>query len=149
MKTALLFVLAFVVSFNELHAQKAATSDQQLQLTALIGKYSAAREQRDTTLLKQILTQDIDQLVSSGEWRNGLTSAVKGMQNSSAENPGSRTLTVDRIKMLSAEHAIVDCRYDIKNADGTIRRMWSSFVVVIEKGSWKIAAIRNMLPAAQ
>jgi hypothetical protein len=28
------------------------------------------------------------------------------------------------------------------------RRMWSTFVMVKEAGEWRIAAIRNMLPAA-
>lgn len=45
--------------------------------------------------------------------------------------------------------ALVDCRYEIQNPDSTSRKMWSSFIVVIEEKSWKIAAIRNMLPSAR
>ncbi|RYZ35044.1 MAG: DUF4440 domain-containing protein [Sphingobacteriales bacterium] len=150
MKTALLILLVHVVTVDLLRAQQAApTERQRQQLSALISKYSRAREQRDTLLLKQILTADVDQLVSSGEWRTGLPSAVKGMQNSSSENPGSRTLTVDKIKMLSAQHAIVDCRYEIKNPDGSVRKMWSSFILVSDKETWKVTAIRNMLPSEQ
>ena len=36
---------------------------------SLIDKYSQAREKKDSVLLKSILMTDIDQLVSSGEWR--------------------------------------------------------------------------------
>ncbi|TDI72183.1 MAG: DUF4440 domain-containing protein, partial [Bacteroidetes bacterium] len=35
------------------------------------------------------------------------------------------------------------------NADGTARKMWSTFIVVRNEDGWKIAAIRNMLPAGQ
>jgi hypothetical protein len=118
-------------------------------ITLLIDQYSEAREKRDTTLLKIILSAHVDQLVSTGEWRNGIGTAVQGMLNSSANNPGTRTLTVDRIRLLNPTAAIVDCKYDIQNTDSTMRRMWSTFIVVKEKKVWKISAIRNMLPASQ
>jgi len=47
---------------------------------------------------------------------------------------------------LNAESALVDTRYEIANADGSIRKMWSTFIVVYEGNRWKITAIRNMLP---
>ena len=118
-------------------------------MQALIDKYSQAREKRDTALLKNILTADVDQLVSTGEWRNGITEAVKGMLISSASAPGTRTLTVEKVKMINTHSAIVDCKYEIQNADGSPRRMWSTFFAVTEKGTWKISAIRNMLPSGQ
>jgi hypothetical protein len=120
---------------------------QQKEITKLIDQYSLAREKNDTMLLKLILTPDVDQLVSTGEWRVGIKSAVDGMLKSSAGNSGTRTLSIDKIQMLSATSAIVDCRYDIQNADGSMRKMWSSFIVVSEKEVWKIRAIRNMLPS--
>jgi uncharacterized protein (TIGR02246 family) len=116
-------------------------------INSLIDNYSLARENKDTALLKNILTDDVDQLVSTGEWRNGLSESVQGMQRSSATSPGTRTLTVERIRFLDSNNAIADARYEIKNPDGTSRKMWSTFVVVNQKGRWKIAAIRNMLPA--
>jgi len=48
----------------------------------------------DTVMLKSILTPDVDQLVSSGEWRTGIEGAMKGMVRSSTSNPGKRTLVV-------------------------------------------------------
>lgn len=123
------------------------TEKQKKDLSTLIDQYSRARETRDTVLLKNILTDDIDQLVSTGEWRTGIRSAVEGMMASSSARPGKRTLAVDRIKLLGANNAVVDCRYEIENPDGSLRRMWSSFVVVNSRGKWKISAIRNMLPA--
>ncbi|CAN5520805.1 hypothetical protein BH11BAC3_BH11BAC3_13680 [soil metagenome] len=125
------------------------TNEQQKSITALIDHYSEARENRDTVLLKNILTADIDQLVSSGEWRTGIGAAVEGMQKSSAGNPGTRTLTINSTRMLSTNTAIVDCRYEIESSDHTKRKMWSSFIVVADDNVWKITAIRNMLPAGQ
>ena len=122
------------------------TEKQRKDISILIDKYSQAREKRDTNLLKDILTQDIDQLVSTGEWRNGIDASVKGMLNSSATSPGSRTLTIDRMRLIDANSAIVDCKYEIQNADGTPRKMWSTFITVVDKGVWKISGIRNMLP---
>lgn len=117
-------------------------------ISGLIDNYSLARENRDTVLLKKILTDDIDQLVSSGEWRYGLRSAVQGMLESSAASPGTRTLRVERVRFLNKHTALADARYEIRNADGSVRKMWSSFTVLQQKNVWKIAAIRNMLPAS-
>jgi uncharacterized protein (TIGR02246 family) len=124
-----------------------AQDDKTKAIYQLVDNYSLARENRDTILLKKILTEDIDQLVSTGEWRYGLQSAVKGMLESSAKSPGTRTLHVERVRFLGKHIALADARYDIRNDDGTVRSMWSSFTAVRENGTWKISAIRNMLPA--
>jgi uncharacterized protein (TIGR02246 family) len=141
---SVLFILLSTQSgFSQTSDKQKADSNEILQL---INQYSAARENRDTVLLKQILTADVDQLVSSGEWRNGIDSAVKGMLASSSTNPGDRKLTVEKIKFLSENSALVDARYIITIPDLTLRKMWSSFVVVRTKKNWQISAIRNMLP---
>jgi uncharacterized protein (TIGR02246 family) len=140
-------ITAFVLFAFTACAQSAPGNKQRQDIHALIDKYSEAREKKDTILLKTILTADIDQLVSTGEWRSGVQSSVKGMLKSSATSPGTRKLTIDKIRMVSPSAAIVDCKYEIENADGTPRKMWSTFVVVEEKRIWKISAIRNMLPS--
>lgn len=125
----------------------AQSSEDKKLIGQLIDNYSIAREKRDTALLKKILSEDIDQLVSSGEWRSGINVAVQGMLRSSETNSGSRKLTVDKVRFLDSTNAITDCRYEIQNADGSTRKMWSTFIVVKRKDQWKISAIRNMLPA--
>jgi uncharacterized protein (TIGR02246 family) len=148
MKKIIVFLFFYILVVSGLYAQqKAPTDKQKKDISALIDKYSLARETRDTVLLKAILTPDVDQLVSTGEWRNGVQSSVKGMLRSSAATPGTRTLTIEKIRLISSTSAIVDCRYDIQNEDGTPRKMWSTFIAVSEKGTWKISAIRNMLPS--
>ena len=65
------------------------------------------------------------------------------------KRPGTRTLTIDRMRLLDANSAIVDCKYEIQDADGTPRKMWSTFIAVVDKGVWKISGIRNMLPTGR
>ena len=140
-----IYLIFAVTSF--VGAQNKSISNQEHSIVALVDQYSQAREKSDTVLLKSILTADVDQLVSNGEWRKGIRESVKGMLRSSASNTGSRTLKVDKVRFFNSDCAIADARYEITNADGTIRKMWSTFVVVRNGGVWRISAIRNMLPA--
>jgi uncharacterized protein (TIGR02246 family) len=149
MKPFAIFLTLLLVCVSFCFAQdNGANKKDNEAIIALVADYSLARENRDTLLLKKILTPDIDQLVSNGEWRRGIAAAVTGMLKSSATRPGTRTLTVDNVRFLDASNAVADARYDITNDDGTVRKMWSSFIVVKRKGQWKISGIRNMLPSA-
>ncbi len=138
--TLFLFPVAYAQQTND-------RNPKEQSIYTLIDQYAQARETKDTVLLKQILTEEVDQLVSSGEWRRGLKGAMEGMLRSSSSNPGDRILIVDQIRFLNTETGVVDTRYEIQNADGALRKMWSTFIVVREGNRWKITAIRNMLPA--
>lgn len=115
----------------------------------LVARYNAARDLDDPAAIGALFTAEADQLVSSGEWRRGRPSLVEGMQRSSRTNPGRRTLTVETVRALTADVAVADARYEIAGRDGTSRRMWSTFVAVRAGDGWRIAALRNMLPATQ
>ncbi|MDX5339465.1 MAG: nuclear transport factor 2 family protein [Cyclobacteriaceae bacterium] len=141
----LLWILLLLphLSFAQINPDQ---KEQAVRIHKLISDYSKARETRDTVLLKKLLMDDVDQLVSSGEWRVGIQEAIAGMQASSQNNPGTRTLKVDKMKFLTDEIALVDCRYVITDPSGNSRNLWSSFLVVFHKRDWKISAIRNMSP---
>lgn len=142
------FSLSVIIILASCTSGRQLATDLQAEqaIITLIDRYSQARETKDTVLLKEILTPEIDQLVSSGEWRRGIRTAVQGMQRSSSNNPGTRTLTVEQIRFLHPGTAIADARYVIENPDGTARKMWSTFLVVKLEKRWRISAIRNMLP---
>ena len=146
-KYTFLIVIFLLVTSTPKAQNSALTQKADQEINALIENYNKSRESQDTSLLNNILTPDIDQLVSSGEWRYGKEGAMKGMMRSSESNPGKRTITIDKIRFLNPECAIADARYEIENTDGTSRKMWSTFVVVLQDEKWKITAIRNMLPA--
>ncbi len=144
------FIFNILICPEILSAQDNKKEDPRIrEIYILIDNYSQARDKKDTVLLKNILTTNVDQLVSSGEWRNGIGDAVQGMMRSSENNPGTRTLTVEKIRFLDTMYVIADARYEIISNQGTMRKMWSTFVVVNDNGKWKIAAIRNMLPSGQ
>ena len=114
----------------------------------LVARYAAARESRDPDAIRKLFTDAADQLVSSGTWHRGREALVEGMLGSSRRNPGTRTLTVESVRFPAAGVAVADARYVIKGSGGSAdRRMWSTFLCMRSGGEWRIAAIRNMLPA--
>ena len=113
----------------------------------LVKSYASAREKNDPAGISALFTPDADQLVSSGEWRRGREAVVKGVLASSQQSGGTRTTTVETVRFLGPDAAIVDARYEIVGGTYVERRMWSSFVMARTKDGWRIAAIRNMLPA--
>ena len=148
MKNNFLFVLCTFMAMPSIYPQETANNTEQRKgIYTLVDTYALAREKKDTILLESILATNVDQLVSSGKWRKGKKEAMKGMLKSSVSNPGTRTLKIEKIRFLNSVSAIVDARYQIQNDHGTVRKMWSTFIVVYEEDRWKIAAIRNMLPA--
>jgi uncharacterized protein (TIGR02246 family) len=144
MKTILIITAALLANFV-LNAQDQSGPEQ--AIITLVDQYGQARVDQDTELLKSILVPEVDQLVSNGEWRRGIEASLAGMVRSSTRQPGSRSLTVEQVRFITGNSAIADARYVIDNDDGTQRKMWSTFIMVSSEGSWKIAAIRNMLPA--
>jgi uncharacterized protein (TIGR02246 family) len=115
----------------------------------VVRKYVDAREIIDPRAIEALFTSDADQLVSSGEWRKGRDEVVRGTVASSKNEGGKRTITLESIRFLEATVAIADGRYDLADlAGGATRHMWSSFLFKRGSDGWRIAAIRNMLPAA-
>ena len=142
--TVALFAAAALVS----GAQAPGPSADEVAVRALVARYQEARDKSDGAVLTALFVKEADQLVSSGEWRRGRDAVVKGSLGSSQQAPGKRTFTLETVRMIAAGVAIADSRYDIEQADGSTRRMWASWVLVKDGDAWKIAAIRNMLPAA-
>ena len=135
--------LAIALFAGVLAAQSPARDAPIIQIVA---DYNAARDSQDPAAIEKLFTDDADQLVSNGVWRRGKDVLVKGMLASSAGNPGDRTLTVETVRFMTADVALADARYEIAGAD-SVRKMWSTFLVVKTADGWRIAAIRNMLPA--
>src|SRR5204863_1559092 len=112
----------------------------------VVKKYVDARDGKDPKAVEALFTSDADQLVSSGEWRKGRDEVVKGTL-ASTRSGGKRTITIETIRHIAPGVAIAEGRYE-RVGDAQTRRMWTTFVLTRASGSWKIAAIRNMLPAA-
>jgi uncharacterized protein (TIGR02246 family) len=124
----------------------ARAADDEAAVRELVRKYVDARDRIDPAATEALFTKDADQLVSTGEWRKGRDELVRGAMASSREE-GKRTITVETVRFLSPDLAIVDGRYQIAGAVGT-RAMWTTLVMTRTADGWRIAAIRNMLPSA-
>jgi len=124
-------------------------SQDEAAIRTIVSKYVAAREQIDPQAVAALFTADADQLVSSGEWRRGRDEVVRGTMASSQAATGKRTITVETIRFISGDVALADGRYEIAGAAGEpSRKMWTALLVSRTAQGWRIAAIRNMLPAA-
>jgi uncharacterized protein (TIGR02246 family) len=139
---AMLSLLSLVPLFAQKPGDDAAIRD-------VVKRYVDARDQRDPKAVESLFTSDSDQLVSSGQWRKGREEVVKGTMASSEASGGKRTITVESVRFLSVDVAIADGRYEIAGTAGAeARKMWTSIICARKPDGWKIAAIRNMLPAA-
>lgn len=142
-----LFIIVFMTAAT-LAAQNSRSNDEQA-VRDVVGRYVDAREHTDAKAIGSLFTADADQLVSSGEWRKGRAAVVKGTMASSRRTGGTRTITVESVRFLAPGVAIADGRYEISGTAGAqTRKMWTSIIVVRSREGWRIAAIRNMLPAA-
>ena len=140
-------VCAMVATVTAQPPARAQSSVDDREVRDVVRRYVEAREARDPKAVASLFTADADQLVSSGEWRQGREQVVSGSLASSAQSGGTRTIDVERVRHVSRDVAIADGRYVIAGGETGDRRMWSTFVMIKESGSWRIAAIRNMLPA--
>jgi uncharacterized protein (TIGR02246 family) len=114
----------------------------------VVARYVDARDRKDAKATEVLFTRDADQLVSSGEWRKGRDEVVRGTMASSESSGGKRTITVETIRFVTPDAALADGRYEIAGLAGAPpRRMWSTFLMTRTPNGWRIAAIRNMLPA--
>jgi uncharacterized protein (TIGR02246 family) len=130
------FLLVFLAA--SLFAQSA----EEAQVREVVRKYTDARDHPDAKTLETLFTPDADQLVSSGTWRKGREEVVRGSIASSQSETGKRTITVESVRFLSSTVALADARYELGD-----RKMWTTLVLARDQSGWRIAAIRNMLPA--
>jgi uncharacterized protein (TIGR02246 family) len=138
MRFVLLASLLTAAAWAQKPADEAAVRD-------VVKRYVDARDAKDPKATEALFTADADQLVSSGVWRKGRQEVVKGTMASSEASGGKRTITVESVRWLSSDVAIADGRYEISGPE--TRKMWTSIVIVRKPEGWRIAAIRNMLPA--
>ncbi|MDR3703043.1 MAG: SgcJ/EcaC family oxidoreductase [Candidatus Sulfopaludibacter sp.] len=123
---------------------------EEAAIRQVVQKYVDARESKDAQGIEALFTSDADQLVSTGEWRKGRAAVVKGTMASSQNSGGTRTITVTSVRFVAPGVAIADGRYEISGmTNGASRKMWASLTLTRVADGWRIAAIRNMLPAGQ
>jgi uncharacterized protein (TIGR02246 family) len=137
-----------VIAVSLLAQSPAGGTVEEVAIRELVQKYVDARENKDARAIEALFTSDADQLVSTGEWRKGRSEVVRGTLASSQRSGGRRTITISSVRFVAPGVALADGRYEIADlAGGESRRMWTTLVLIRGSDGWRIAAIRNMLPA--
>ena len=144
MRTLLVLCLAAVPS--SAWQNQGTQSSEEAAIRAVVRNYVNARELRDPAAIEALFTADADQHTTAGEWRRGRPQVIRGSLSSSTQNPGNRSITVETVRFITPDVAIADGPYEITMND-SVRRMWTTLVLEREEGAWRIAAIRNMVPA--
>lgn len=140
-------LLLGIFSSAALWAQSAPATADDTAARDVVARYMQARNQKDEIAVRGLFTPDADQLVSSGEWRKGIDNLVHGAMASSQKETGTSSIAVESVRFLEQDIAIVDGRYRTTSSNGDVRNMWTTLVLKRTSDGWRIAAIRNMLPA--
>jgi uncharacterized protein (TIGR02246 family) len=139
----------FVITVSLLAQSPAGGTGEEVAIRGVVQKYIDAREDKDAHAIEALFTNDADQLVSTGEWRKGRSEVVRGTLASSQKSGGKRTITITSVRFVAPGVALADGRYEIADLAGhESRKMWTTFILIRASDGWRIAAIRNMLPAA-
>jgi uncharacterized protein (TIGR02246 family) len=146
-RRCLLAATSFLTAMCAMASAQQPSADE-TAIRAIVQKYVDAREASDAKAIEPLFTPDADQLVSDGTWRRGRDELVRGMLESSRRNPAKRSIRVESVRLLSPDVALADGRYIQKGQTaGNDREMWTTITLKRGADGWRIAAIRNMLPA--
>lgn len=142
-----IFLSLILTSFGTLYAQEKAADSSSRAIRDVVAQYMQARNNKNANAIPRLFTSDADQLVSTGEWRKGIDELVRGTSASSKKEKNQSSITVENIRLIDPSVAIVDGRYRTVSMNGQTRNMWTTLVLKQSGGTWRITAIRNMLPS--
>lgn len=147
-KRLILLFLSSMFYSSLIYSQSASEQTaHETAITQLITEYLAVREENNEQALLALLTEDVDQLTTSGTLRSGRDHVSSGSLASTRNNSGTRYITVETIRFIRPDVAIMNGLYDIVDrADAADSHYLTTFIVVMEDNRWKISAIRNMQP---
>lgn len=146
MRTAVTVLFTVALGVQGL-AQAPAGADADA-IRRIVQQHDDARNRADWKALGELFTEDAEQLTSAGEWRRGRAEIEKGVAQMTATTyKGSKyTTTVERVRMVAPNVAVVDGAFEIANIGGRGRRGHMTYVMVKSGDRWRIAAGRSMVP---
>lgn len=145
-RPSLAILLLWPISDSAL-AQVGPQRGDEAAIRRVVEAYIATREDDAAGSLRNLLTEDVDQQITSGRMRTGRDAVVDGALETTRSTGGKRVITVETVRFITPDVAIVDGPYDITGrTDGPDRHYRTSIVLEKEGSDWKITAIRNMQP---
>jgi uncharacterized protein (TIGR02246 family) len=139
-------VLLTLIAMPSFAQKPADRSADEAEIRRVISAFIATRDNADADALRALLTEDVDQAVTSGNVRKGRDAVVEGSLATTRETGGTRTITIETIRFISDDVAIADGPYDILGRRDGDRHFRTTMVMKKDGGRWRIAAIRNMQP---
>jgi uncharacterized protein (TIGR02246 family) len=119
-------------------------SDDEAAIRQVTQDYIARRDEGDEAGLRALLTENVDQRLTSGRMRAGRDEVVGGSLGSTQSSGGKRVITLLDIRFLGNDVAIANGNYDsLGRADGTDLYMRTTIVFWRVDDKWRIDAIRN------
>jgi uncharacterized protein (TIGR02246 family) len=143
----ILMALVLTMAASSALAQQGGSSADETEIRRVVASFIGTREADDAESLRMLLTEDADQQVTSGALRSGREAVVNGSLSTTRDTGGERRITVESVRLVTPDVAIVDGAYDIVGRRDGDRHYRTTMVMKKESGSWRIAAIRNMQPA--
>jgi len=139
----LLFVLVAAGAVAE--AQDGADrSADEATIRQVTQDYIGRRDEGDEAGLRALLTENVDQRLTSGRMRTGQDEVVSGSLGSTQSSGGKRVITLKEIRFLGDDVAIANGDYNsLGRADGTDLYMRTTIIFQRSDEKWRIAAIRN------
>ncbi len=143
-RLGLLLVTLVTMSAPALAEDTADRSADESAIKQVTQEYIARRDEGDEAGLRALLTEKVDQRLTSGRMRLGRDEVVSGSLGSTQNSGGKRVITLNDIRFLGADVAIANGNYDsLGRADGTDLYMRTTIVFWRVDGKWRIDAIRN------
>jgi len=106
MRNMTLLIILLAATFS--HLAFSQNGADETAIRELIAQYLDIRAQNDEQALLAILTADADQLTTSGTLRTGRNGVSRGSLASSRNNSGNRSISVDSIRFIKPDVAIVN-----------------------------------------
>ena len=139
--------MAVTLLISSVANAQTALSQDEAAIRSVVQSYVQARNSKDAEATANLFVPDADQLVSTGEWRKGRDSLLKGAMASSRRETGTSSIEVESVRFADSTVAIADGRYQTSMPGSSARQMWTTLVLKRTDQGWKIFAIRNMLPS--
>lgn len=147
MRTAFTVLFTLALGVQGLAQAPAAADDAAVR--RVLQQHDDVRNRSDWKALGDLFTEDAEQLTSAGEWRRGRAAIEKGVAQAGATTyKGTKyTTTVEKVRMMAPNVALVDGAFEIANIGGRGSRKGHMTYLLVKSGDrWRIAAGRSMVP---
>ena len=149
MRAAAAVGVALVMSFPVASFAQGSAGADEGAIRKIVQQHDQTRSSGDWKGAAALYVEDGTTLTSAGEWRRGRASIEKGgAALGGAVYKGAKySTTVNTVRLLAPTVALADASFEISGIGGSGTRKGNSTYVLVKSGeTWRIAAVRSMVP---